>query len=90
MDTEDFTLTETADDLVSAILDEHERELFDDELVEVLTMTPQHEIEIAARRIHRLPAHGGADPWNCSGLPSRGLDLTRAGGQEHPAPAARG
>jgi hypothetical protein len=35
MDTEDFTLTETADDLVSAILDEHERELFDDELVEV-------------------------------------------------------
>jgi len=34
MDTEDFTLTETADDLVSAILDEHERELFDDELVE--------------------------------------------------------
>jgi len=35
MDSEDFTLTETADDLVSAILDEHERELFDDELVEV-------------------------------------------------------
>ena len=35
MDTEDFNLTETADDLVSAILDEHERELFDDELVEV-------------------------------------------------------
>jgi hypothetical protein len=35
MDTEGVTLTETADDLVSAILDEHERELFDDELVEV-------------------------------------------------------
>ncbi len=34
MDTEDFTLTETADDLVSAILDQHERELFDDELEE--------------------------------------------------------
>ena len=34
MDTEAFNLTETADDLVSAILDEHERELFDDELVE--------------------------------------------------------
>jgi hypothetical protein len=32
MDTENFTLTETADDLVSAILDQHERELFDDEL----------------------------------------------------------
>jgi hypothetical protein len=35
MDTEEFTLTETADDLVSAILDEHEREMFGDELVEV-------------------------------------------------------
>jgi len=35
MDTEEFTLTETADDLVSAILEDHERELFDDELVEV-------------------------------------------------------
>ena len=35
MDTEDFPLSETADDLVSAILDEHERELFDDELGEV-------------------------------------------------------
>ena len=34
MDTE-FNLTETTDDLVAAILDEHERELFDDELVEV-------------------------------------------------------
>ena len=36
MDTEDFTLMETADDLVSAILDQHERELFDDELVDAL------------------------------------------------------
>ena len=40
MDTEDFILTETADDLVSTILNEHERELadpdqFGDELVEV-------------------------------------------------------
>lgn len=35
MDTEEFTLTETADDLVSAILAEYDRELFDDELVEV-------------------------------------------------------
>ena len=35
MDTEDFNLTETADDLVSAILEAHEREMFDDELVEV-------------------------------------------------------
>jgi hypothetical protein len=35
MDTEEFTLTETANDLVSAILDEHERELCDDQLVEV-------------------------------------------------------
>jgi len=36
MDTEDFNnLTATADDLVAAILDEYERELFDDELVEV-------------------------------------------------------
>ncbi len=34
MDTEDFTLTETADDMVSAILDQHERELFDDGLEE--------------------------------------------------------
>ena len=32
MDTEEFTLTQTADDLVSAILDEHDRELFDDAL----------------------------------------------------------
>jgi hypothetical protein len=32
MDTENLNFTETADDLVSAILDEHERELFDDEL----------------------------------------------------------
>jgi hypothetical protein len=32
MDTENFNLTETPDDLVSAILDQHERELFDDEL----------------------------------------------------------
>ena len=32
METEDFTFTQTADDLVSAILDEHERELFDEEL----------------------------------------------------------
>jgi len=36
MDTEDFTLTETADDLVSAILEDHESGLFDDEL-EVLS-----------------------------------------------------
>lgn len=36
MDTENLNFTETADDLVSAILDEHERELFDDEL-EVLS-----------------------------------------------------
>jgi hypothetical protein len=35
MDTEDFNLTETADDLVTAILQDHERELFDDELMEV-------------------------------------------------------
>jgi len=35
MDTEDFNLTETADDLVTAILDEHERDLCDDELLEV-------------------------------------------------------
>ena len=35
MDTEDFNLTETADELASAILETHERELFDDELVEV-------------------------------------------------------
>jgi hypothetical protein len=35
MDTEEFNLTETADDLVSAILADHERELCDDELVEV-------------------------------------------------------
>jgi hypothetical protein len=35
MDTEEFTLTETADDRVSAILEDHERDLFDDELVEV-------------------------------------------------------
>ena len=35
MDTEDFNLTETPDDLAAAILDEYERELFDDELVEV-------------------------------------------------------
>jgi hypothetical protein len=35
MDTEDFNLTETADDLASAILEAHEREMFDDELVEV-------------------------------------------------------
>ena len=35
MDTEDVNLTETPDDLVAAILDEYERELFDDELVEV-------------------------------------------------------
>ena len=35
MDTEDFNnLTATADDLVAAILDEYEREMFD-ELVEV-------------------------------------------------------
>lgn len=32
MDTENLNFTETADDLVSAILDLHERELFDDEL----------------------------------------------------------
>jgi hypothetical protein len=32
MDTEDFNLTETADDLASAILDHHEAELTDDEL----------------------------------------------------------
>ena len=32
MDTEDYTLAETAHDLVSAILDEHDRELFDDAL----------------------------------------------------------
>jgi hypothetical protein len=31
-DTADFTFTETAEDFVSAILDDHERELFDDEL----------------------------------------------------------
>ena len=31
-DTADFTLTETAEDFVSAILDDQERELFDDEL----------------------------------------------------------
>jgi hypothetical protein len=36
MDTENLNFTETADDLVSAILDEHERELFDYEL-EVLS-----------------------------------------------------
>ena len=36
MDTENLNFTETADDLVSAILDEYERELFDDEL-EVLS-----------------------------------------------------
>lgn len=35
MDTEEFYLTETPNDLASAILDQHERELFDDELVEV-------------------------------------------------------
>ena len=40
MDTEDFNLTETADDLVTAILEDHERELadpdqFGDEPVEV-------------------------------------------------------
>ena len=36
MDTDDFNnLTETPDDLVAAILDEYEREMFDDELVEV-------------------------------------------------------
>ncbi len=35
MDTEDFNnLTETPADLVAAILDEYEREMFDDELVE--------------------------------------------------------
>ena len=32
MDTDDFTLADTTADLVSAILDEHERVLFDDEL----------------------------------------------------------
>lgn len=32
MDTEEFNFTEAADNLVSAILDDHERELFDDEL----------------------------------------------------------
>lgn len=32
MDTENLNFTETANDLVSAILDQHERELFDDEL----------------------------------------------------------
>jgi hypothetical protein len=32
MDTDDFTLAETTADLVSAILDEHERVLFDDEM----------------------------------------------------------
>ncbi len=32
MDTENLNFTEAADDLVSAILDQHERELFDDEL----------------------------------------------------------
>ena len=35
MDTEDFSLTETTADLVTAILDEHERDFCDDELVEV-------------------------------------------------------
>ena len=32
MDTEEFNLTETADELAAAILEDHERELFDDEL----------------------------------------------------------
>lgn len=32
MDADDFKFTETTEDLVSSILDDHERELFDDEL----------------------------------------------------------
>lgn len=32
MDTEEFNLTESADELAAAILEDHERELFDDEL----------------------------------------------------------
>ena len=32
MDTEEFNLTESADELAAAILAEHERELFDDEM----------------------------------------------------------
>lgn len=35
MDTDDFNPTETAEDQVAEILDEHERELFDDELAGV-------------------------------------------------------
>ena len=32
MDTEEFNLTETADERAAAILEDHERELIDDEL----------------------------------------------------------
>lgn len=32
MDAEDFRFTETTEDLVSSLLEDHERELFDDEL----------------------------------------------------------